>query len=253
MKYISIEELDSICIIKINRPEALNALNYTVLKELEEGLESLEKTNYKCFIITGEGKAFVAGADIAEMSAFNEAQAKEFSKLGNKIFSKIERMQLISIAALNGFALGGGLELALACDIRYASSKAKLGLPETSLGLIPGFGGSQRLARICGLGVASEYIYSGGMFTAEEALRHGVVNKVLDPDSLIPDSIRLAKEISSRGKIALSVAKRTIQKGLDLSLDEGLELEIQNFSSLFSNPESKEGMRAFLDKRKPNF
>ncbi len=254
MKYIKTQLVNGIKILTICRAEALNALNAEVLDELQSAILELEADQGgKCFLITGEGKAFVAGADIGAMSRFDSTQALEFSRKGQELFLLIERSRLVSIAAINGFALGGGLELALSCDIRYASRNAKIGLPEVSLGLIPGFGGTQRLARLCGRGVAFEYIFSGNMYSAEEALVHGVITKVTEQESLIEECLKLAQAISSRGKFALQAAKTTIQQGLEMDTLSGMNLEREKFSSLFSREESKEGMRAFLEKRKPDF
>lgn len=254
MKYIKKEFQDGIPVITLSRPEALNALNADVLKEIREAVQDLEADpKNKVFLLTGEGKAFVAGADIAAMSQYDEKQAFEFSELGQNTFQILEDSRLVSIALINGFALGGGLELALGCDIRYASQKAKLGLPEVSLGLIPGFGGTQRLAKLAGVGVASEWVFSGDMFSADQALSMGVVNLVCEPDALISEGLRLAKSIQSRGSIALAKAKASIRRGLDLGWQPGMELEKKNFSQLFGKPESTEGMKAFLEKRKPNF
>ncbi|WCL50266.1 enoyl-CoA hydratase/isomerase family protein [Leptospira sp. GIMC2001] len=254
MKFIKKEIVDGIAILRINRPEALNALNADLLKEIGEAVVELEKdSSLKVFILTGEGKAFVAGADIAAMAEYNEAQALEFSNLGQTVFSKLENSRLISIGLINGFALGGGLELALACDFRYASSKAKLGLPEVSLGLIPGFGGTQRLSRLIGIGLASEWVYSGEMFSAEQALSSGVVNRVVEPEELLNEGMKVAQSIRSRGSIAIQSAKKVIRDGLNSTVDEGMVLEQKKFASLFGTPESKEGMSAFLGKRKPNF
>jgi enoyl-CoA hydratase len=254
MEFIKKEIKDGIAILTISRPQALNALNRQLLEEIGSAVKELEKEpNIKVFILTGEGKAFVAGADIAAMSKYSKKEALEFSALGQDVFSSLENSGIISIALINGFALGGGLELALGCDIRYASNKAKLGLPEVSLGLIPGFGGTQRLARMCGTGIASEWVFSGEMFSAEQALQMGVVAKVTEPDDLIVEGMKLATSIQSRGKNAISIAKATIRGSLDLTLEQGMEKERKAFSSLFETPESKEGMGAFLEKRKPNF
>ncbi|MCG9875420.1 MAG: enoyl-CoA hydratase-related protein [Leptospiraceae bacterium] len=254
MKYIKQELRDGILAITIQKPETLNALSGEVLSELEEVVDSISASDeHKVVILTGDGKAFVAGADIACMSKYDEASALEFSKLAHRIFEKIENANFISIALINGFALGGGLELALSCDIRYASTKAKLGFPEVSLGLIPGFGGTQRLARLVGVGIASEWVYSGEMFSAEQSKSFGVVNNIYEPDDLFKEGHRLAASIHSRGKQALINAKKTMRAGLNLTLPQGLRLEEEKFSSLFGKPESKEGMGAFLEKRKPNF
>lgn len=254
MSLVKKEIQEGIPVLKISRPEALNALNKDLLVEIRESIKSLEQdVSVKAFLLTGEGKAFVAGADIAAMSKYGEKEALDFSELGQNVFNTLEESRLVSIALLNGFALGGGMELALACDIRYASNKAKLGLPEVSLGLIPGFGGTQRLARLAGTGVAGEWIYSADMFTAEEAFASGVVNRVTEPDKLLEEGIRLAKSIQSRGGKAISSAKSVMRKSLDLGLEEGMKKERVAFSELFEKEESKEGMTAFLEKRKPDF
>jgi enoyl-CoA hydratase len=254
MKFLKIEKNNNIAKVTISRPEALNALNEELLIEIQGMVKELESdSGLKLVILTGEGKAFVAGADIGAMAGYDSGQAKKFSKLGHSAFQAIENSHLIFLAAINGFALGGGLELALACDIRIASSKAKLGLPEVSLGLIPGFGGTQRLARIAGKGVASEWVFSGDMYSAASALDLGVVTRVIEPEEWEQKISELAGSIASRGPLALRVAKETIRKGLDLTSESGYELEAQQFSELFGKPESKEGTSAFLEKRKPNF
>lgn len=253
-QYLLVEEISSqIKLIKFNRPNALNALNTEVLKEIETCFEEQEKSPTRVIILTGEGKAFVAGADISQMKDFNSKQAEEFSKFGQQVFNKIDFSPIISIAAINGFALGGGLELALACDIRIASTNAKLGLPEVSLGLIPGFGGTQRLSRLIGSGLALEVILTGNMFSTGEAFRMGVINHVVEPEKLLSTAQEMATQILSRGIVATKRAKLVTKKGLDLSLSDGLSMEAGEFGQLFDETESKEGMSAFLEKRKPNF
>lgn len=253
-KYLKIEKKDNIIFIEINRPEALNALNEDVLGELSSCFDNLEKdeTN-RVAILTGQGKAFVAGADIAKMRDFDPTKAYEFSNLGQSTFNKIDRSPIITIAAINGFALGGGMELALSCDIRIASEKAKLGLPEVSLGLIPGFGGTQRLVRLVGSGVACEVVLSGNQYSAEEAYKMRIVNKITPPEELLTESIKLANSILSRGPNAIREAKRVIKLGIEDSMEGGLYQEKTTFSSLFDSTEPKEGLSAFLEKRKPNF
>lgn len=253
-QYIQLEEpIPQIQLLKINRPNALNALNAQVLTEIENCVDNLEKTSTRILIVTGEGKAFVAGADISEMKGLNSKEAKEFSQKGQKVFNKLDLSPIVSIAAINGFALGGGLELALACDIRIATATAKIGLPEVSLGLIPGFGGTQRLTRLIGTGLALELILTGGMFNAEEGLRMGILNKVVEPEQLLPTALEIARSILSRGRLAVQRAKITAKKGFDFTLGNGLEMEAEEFGNLFDGAESKEGMSAFLEKRKPNF
>ncbi len=254
MPFIEIQKKTNYALVTIKRPEALNALNDQVISEIGITIDALESdTSIRAFILTGEGKAFVAGADIAKMKEFGESQGREFSELGQKVFRKLELSSLVSIAAINGFSLGGGLELALACDIRFASQNAKLGLPEVSLGLLPGFGGSQRLPRIIGVGRASELIFSGDMIGAEEAFRLGIVNRVTSPEELLPESEKLIATILSRGPNAIKAAKMAIRQGIETNLDRGLEWEKQLFGGRFSDAETKEGLGAFLEKRKPNF
>jgi len=256
MKYknllLSIQE--GVAIIKMNRPERLNALNTETILELEDLIESLGKDdNVRVIIITGEGKAFVAGADIAEMRDMTPWQAREFAKRGQRVLAKIENLEKPVIAAINGFALGGGCELALACDIRIASQDAKLGQPEVGLGLIPGFAGTQRLSRLCGVGVAKELIFSGDMVDAQESLRIGLVNKVVPKDKLMEEAMALAKKIVSKGPLAIKLAKTVINRGIDTNFQTGSSYETEAFGFLFSTEEPKEGMTAFLEKRPPKW
>jgi enoyl-CoA hydratase len=252
-KFLKISKKDKLAIIEISRAEALNALNITLLEEIKSAFLEQEKENTRVIILTGTGKAFVAGADIASMKEFREKEALKFSELGQNCFQTIEDSKIVSIAAINGFALGGGLELALSCDIRIGSKNAKLGLPEVSLGLIPGFGGTQRLARITGKAVANEFIFSGDMFSAEVGFQKGILNRLVEAEELIPESEKLANSILSRGTKAIQIAKKTISNSLNLSLEKGMELEKKEFSNLFDGSESLEGLTAFLEKRKPNF
>ncbi|MCE9499461.1 MAG: enoyl-CoA hydratase/isomerase family protein [Leptospira sp.] len=253
-KFLKFEIRDGVDIIEIFRPDALNALNEELLIELEKGIIELEKKEEsRVFILTGSGKAFVAGADISKMKNFDERGGAEFSGTGQRVFNRIQNSNLVSIAAINGFALGGGMELALACDIRIASNAARMGLPEVSLGLIPGFGGTQRLSRLVGIGKANELIMTGDMLSAEEAYRIGAVNRIASPEELISTSIAMAKTILTRGPRAVRVAKRVIREGLDLAFEKGLELEKKEFGGSFGQAESGEGLAAFLEKRKPNF
>ncbi|PJZ77281.1 enoyl-CoA hydratase-related protein [Leptospira neocaledonica] len=252
---IHLQKEGKLAILEINRPSALNALNEELLNELTSEITNLEKDPaIRVVIITGQGKAFVAGADIAKMKELNVGGAEKFAALGQSTFDRIQKSRLVSIAAVNGFALGGGLELALSCDIRIGSEKAKLGLPEVSLGLIPGFGGTQRLARLIGYGRAAELIFTGDMIGAEEAYRIGILNKLVkDGEDLISTAKATAESILKKGPIAVSTAKSVILNGLDMQLSKGQELEKKEFSNLFSGKESKEGMGAFLEKRPPNF
>ncbi len=254
MAFIDIQKKTNYALVTIKRPEALNALNEEVLREIGNTVAQLEsEPGMRAFILTGEGKAFVAGADIAKMKEYNEPEGRDFSGLGQEVFRKLELSPLVSIAAINGFSLGGGLELALACDIRYASTNAKLGLPEVSLGLLPGFGGSQRLPRLIGVGRASELIFSGDMIAAEEAYRLGIVNRVTSSEELLVEAEKLLNTILSRGPNAIRAAKMAIRQGIETNLDRGLDWERQLFGGRFADPETKEGLSAFLEKRKPNF
>ena len=249
------QQEDGIGIITINRPGALNALNPEVLKALENALEKAERDEkVKVILITGSGeKAFVAGADIAEMSKMSPREAREFSKLGQKVFRKIEQMEKPVIAAVNGYALGGGLELAISCDYILASENAQFGQPEVDLGIFPGFGGTQRLPRILGKLRAKELIFWGERIPAQKALGIGLVNEVAPQDKLMERARELAKKLMSKGLIAIGLAKRAIEQGTDLDLDSGLLIEQTLFSLCFDTQDQKEGMKAFLEKRKPEF
>lgn len=254
MPFLEIQIKKPYALVTIKRPEALNSLNEEVLRELYDLIPNLEANpEVRGFILTGEGKAFVAGADIAKMKEFQVKEGTSFGEFGQSVFRKIELSPLISIAAINGFCLGGGLELAMGCDIRYVSTVAKLGLPEVTLGLIPGFGGSQRLPRLIGVGRALEIILSGDMITAEEAFRLGLANKVLEPEVLLSEAEKTLVTILSRGPHAIRDAKQAVRQGIETNLDKGLEWEKQLFGGRFADPETQEGLSAFLEKRKPNF
>ena len=240
--------------ITMNRPEALNALNSQVFVELNSALDEIEKNNnLRALIITGSGKAFVAGADIAEMSEMNEEQAFEFAKTGHNTFNRVANLKIPVIAAINGFALGGGCEFAMACDIRIANTFAKFGQPEVNLGLIPGYCGTQRLSRIVGLSNALNLLLTADMIDANEAFRLGLVQKITEPEELLNETNKIASKIASKGKLAVEKAKEVTVKGINMSFDAASELEIKEFAKLFGKPESKEGMTAFLEKRKPNW
>lgn len=254
-KNLEVKIEKGIATITINRPKALNALNIETLKELENVLEVLQNDDgVKVIVITGAGeKAFVAGADISEMKDMTVFEAKKFAELGQKVFRKIELMKKPVIAAVNGYALGGGCELALACDIRIASFNAKFGQPEVGLGIIPGFGGTQRLPRIVGVSKAKELIYTGDMIDAEEALRIGLISKVVEQDKLLEEAYDIAKKIISKGLVAVSLAKEAINKSLEVDIDSGMEYEANAFAMCFGTQDQKEGMAAFLEKRAPKF
>ena len=243
-----IEKQDNICTVKINNPEALNALNSTILKELDTVFTEIKEDNsIDVVILTGEGRSFVAGADIAQMSTMNAIEGKAFGELGAAVFRKIELLDKVVIAAVNGFALGGGCELAMACDIRIASVKAKFGQPEVGLGITPGFSGTQRLSRLVGLGKAKELIYTA------EAYRIGLVNKVVAPEALMDESMAMAKKIASKAPLAVRYAKEAINRGIETDIETGISIEADLFGLCFSTEDQKEGMQAFLNKKSANF
>ncbi len=244
-----------IAMVTINRPKELNALNEEVLRSLYRTMKTMdEDQDVKVVILTGNGgKAFVAGADILSMKEMDPEAAKRFSAIGHKTMNKIASMRPFVIAAINGYALGGGCELALACDMRVASEKAKLGIPEVTLGVIPGFGGTQRLPRLVGLGVAKEMMATGRQVDADEALRIGLVNKVVAPTDLISDCVEIAEQITANSTTAISLGKQAMNSGVEVSLDKALELETNMFSFAFSTNDQKEGMDAFVEKRKAAF
>lgn len=252
---IILEENDAICTIFINRPKALNALNHKTLTELYHCLLSIASNEQiSVVIITGGGeKAFVAGADIGYMKDLDPLKAREFSLLGYAVMKTIEELPQPVIAAVNGFALGGGCELILACDFRYASGNAKIGQPEVSLGILPGFGGSQRLPRLIGKGLAAELIYSGNVIDAEEALRIGLVNKIFPQEDLLTGCLEIAERIRSNGPLAVKLSKEALNNGLEMEMLKGCRYETELFSLCFASSEQKEGMSAFMQKRKPEF
>lgn len=243
-------------IITINRPKALNALNATVLREFIAVFEELERdTSVRAVIITGSGdKAFVAGADIGELSALPNAQAAtEKARAGHQVTSRMEHSRLPVIMAINGFALGGGLELAMAGDIRVAASTAKVGQPEVNLGIIGGFGGTQRLPRLVGEGMASYLLLTGEMITADEAKQANLIEKVVPPDQLMAEAKRIASVIASKGPLAIAATKRAIHQGMQTDLHSALELEASAFGRIAVTNDAREGTKAFLEKRPPNF
>lgn len=252
-KILQSEVNEGIAIITISRPQALNALNSLFFDELDALLDELNTPLVKAVVITGEGKSFVAGADIAEMAQMNAEQGEAFSRKGQQVFNKMERFPVPVIAAINGFALGGGCELAAACDIRLASEKAKFGQPEVNLGLIPGYSGTQRLPRLLGKGSANYLLMSGEMITANEALQINFVQKVYPPDELLPQAKKLAITIASKGAEAVKRLKKTVMQGMELPFLEAEDVEAKNFGSCFGTPETTEGINAFLNKRKPNW
>jgi enoyl-CoA hydratase len=252
---ILFERRDNIAIVTINRPKALNALNIDTLKELSQAFDEIkDDSNIRVVILTGAGeKSFIAGADISNLVTFNPMDGRLFGQLGQATFRKLELLPQPVIAAINGFALGGGCELSLACDIRLAGENAKLGLPEVSLGLCPGFGGTQRLPRLIGTGYASQLTFTGDIIDANEALRIGLVNQVLPLNKLMDEALALASKIASKGPIGVQMSKSAIQRGINLDLDNALAYEAEVFSILFSTSDQKEGCSAFLEKRKAQF
>lgn len=253
MQYIKLQQQDAVIIVTISRPEALNALNVSLLMELQETFMSIaQKRTIRAVILTGEGRAFAAGADIAEMKDFKKNEAKDYAMRGQDVFSMIENIPQPVIAAINGFALGGGCELALSCDIRIASSKAKFGQPEVGLGITPGFGGTQRLVRTVGLGMAMQMIFTGQSIDAQEALRIGIVNAVYEPDTLMKEAIAMATQIASNAPLAVRAAKEAMRKGADAHLYSNLLTEAELFSSCFMTQDQMNAMQAFADKKKPD-
>ena len=251
MNYITYEQDGFVGIITINRPKALNALNSEVLKELDACLDGVNLETTRALILTGAGeKSFVAGADIGEMSTLTKAEGEAFGKIGNDVFRKLETFPIPVIAAINGFALGGGCEISMSCDIRICSDNALFGQPEVGLGITPGFGGTQRLARIIGVGKAKEMIYAATNVKADEALRIGLVNAVYPLEELMPAAKKLAGKIAKNAPIAVRACKKAINEGLDVDMDKAIVIEEKLFGSCFESEDQKEGMAAFLEKRK---
>lgn len=254
MAFVKLETQGAIATVTIDRPDKLNALDADVLCDLVGVVDKLHADkNVRCVILTGSGKAFVAGADIAAMTKMAPAQALEFGELGHRAFDGLENLHAPVIAAVNGFALGGGCELALACDFIYASDRAKFGQPEVKLGVIPGFGGTQRLSRRVGVGHARELIYTGTIIDAAEALRIGLANAVVAGDELLAKCKAVADTIAGMGPRAVAESKSVISRGADIPLRDANALEREAFARCFSTPEQKEGMAAFLEKRAPKF
>ena len=254
-KNILFEETKGIAKITINRPDKYNALNRITLEELSSVLDLIDLTDsISAVIITGMGdNAFVAGADITELAKLDNESGVEFALFGQTVFNKIENLSKPVIAAVNGFALGGGCELSLACHVRFASANAMFGQPEVNLGIIPGYGGTQRLTRIIGKGLALEYILSGDMIDAEEAHRIGLVNKVFPSDELLIEANIFAEKITKKGKLAIKAALRSVNFGENVGLADAINYEAKEFGMLCGGDEFKEGTSAFLEKRKPNF
>ncbi len=252
MTNILLEKKGNIAVATINRPKALNALNSQVLEDLNELVDQVNADEeIRALVITGSGeKAFVAGADIAEMSTLTQAEGEAFGKKGNDVFRKLETMPIPTIAAVNGFALGGGCELSMSCDIRLCADTAVFGQPETGLGITPGFGGTQRLARLVSPGMAKQLIYSAKNIKADEALRIGLVNAVYPLEELMPAAEKLASTIAKNAPIAVRACKKAINEGLEAKMDDAVVIEEGLFGSCFGTADQKEGMSAFLEKRK---
>ena len=252
---IVFDQKAGIATITFNRPKALNALNKDLLSELLDILHEVDGNEaIRVLILTGAGdKAFVAGADITEIATFSTLQAKIFSQTGHHVIAQLQKLAIPVIAAVNGFALGGGCEMALACDFIYASEDAKFGLPEINLGIIPGFGGTQRLARLIGKNLAKELIFTGKMITAAEAEKIGLVNQVFSPADLMSGVIKTAEMMAEKGKVSLRAAKQVINSGMDTDLSTGCKMEIDAFALCVASEDAKEGTAAFLEKRKAAF
>lgn len=252
MNYIKFEQRGFVGVLTIDRQNALNALNGEVLSELEQTLDSISLKETRCLILTGAGeKAFVAGADIGEMSTLSKAEGERFGKKGNDVFRKIETFPIPVIAAVNGFALGGGCELAMACDIRIASENAVFAQPEVSLGITAGFGGTQRLSRIIGLGKAKELLYTTSKIKADEALKFGLVNAVYPQNQLLLECIKMAEKIAQNAPIAVRATKKAVNEGMQVDMDTAIGIEAALFGSCFDTQDQKNAMKAFIEKRKP--
>jgi enoyl-CoA hydratase len=251
---IQTERRGAVALLTLNRPETLNALDRSILLALEEAIQQVAASeDVRALVLTGEGRAFAAGADIEQMSHLCPAEAESFSRLGHRVFGSLEELPIPTIAAVNGFALGGGCELALSCDWIYGSTKAKFGQPEVKLGLIPGFGGTSRMVRRVGVGWAKELILTGATLRVDEAQRIGLVNRVFEPDELIEKSIAVAESVCEVGPQAVRLAKRIMQEGQSADVRVAHHLEQSGFGLAFASDEHREGMGAFLEKRDPKF
>ncbi len=248
------ERKGAVALLTLNRPDTLNALDQAILLAFEAAVgEVAADASVRALIVTGEGRAFAAGADIEAMSQLSPGEAEAFSRLGHRAFATLEQLAVPTIAAVNGFALGGGCELAMSCDWIYASTKARFGQPEVKLGLIPGFGGTSRLVRRVGVGWAKELVCSGVNLKADEAQRIGLVNRVFEPEDLLAKSLEAAQTVAANGPEAVQLAKRVIQQGQDADVRTAHALEQSAFGLVFASGEHREGMGAFLEKRDPEF
>ncbi len=252
MSFVKSEQQGAVAVLTIDRPKALNALNPEVLADLKAAFEGIDQNTVRCVVLTGEGeKSFVAGADIGSMSTMTKAEGEAFGKLGNDIFLMIESFPLPVIAAVNGFALGGGCELAMSCDIRICSDNAMFGQPEVGLGITPGFGGTQRLPRIVGLGMAKQLLYTARNIDANEALRIGLVNAVYPQADLMEAAVKMANTIAKNAPIAVRACKKAVNEGMQVSIDKAVEIEEKLFGGCFETHDQVEGMACFLSREKP--
>jgi len=246
---------ENVAVVKFNRPKAMNAVNTHVLTEIGDALDRIEnEATIRAVVLTGEGeKSFVAGADISEMVNLTPIQLRKFSRDGQDILFRLEGLPIPVIACVNGFALGGGTEIAMACDFIYASEKAKFGQPEINLGVIPGFGGTQRLSRLVGKAMAKELCMTGVIISAQDAKEIGLVNKVFPPDKLWEETMKAAKTMAGKGRVSIRAMKQCIDRGFDVDLHSGCYMESDAFALCMASPDGKEGMTAFLEKRQPEF
>jgi len=252
MGFVTVEQKDAVTVVTIDRPQALNALNPEVLADLKAAFEGIDQNATRCVVLTGAGeKSFVAGADIGSMSTMTKAEGEAFGKLGNDIFLMIENFPLPVIAAVNGFALGGGNELAMSCDIRICSDNAMFGQPEVGLGITPGFGGTQRLARLVSVGMAKQLLYTARNIDANEALRIGLVNAVYPQAELMDAALKLASQVAKNAPIAVRGCKKAVNEGLQVSIDKAVAIEEKIFGDCFETHDQVEGMTCFLSKEKP--
>ncbi|MDE7003762.1 MAG: enoyl-CoA hydratase/isomerase family protein [Oscillospiraceae bacterium] len=252
MSFVNFEQQGAVAVLTIDRPKALNALNPEVLADLKAAFEGIDQNAVRCVVLTGAGdKSFVAGADIGSMSTMTKAEGEAFGKLGNDIFLMIESFPLPVIAAVNGFALGGGCELAMSCDIRICSDNAMFGQPEVGLGITPGFGGTQRLARLVGMGMAKQLLYTARNIDANEALRIGLVNAVLPQAELLDAALKMAGQIAKNAPIAVRACKKAVNEGMQVSIDKAVEIEEKLFGGCFETHDQVEGMACFLSREKP--
>ena len=252
MSFVNVDLQGAVAVLTIDRPKALNALNPEVLADLKAAFEGIDQNAVRCVVLTGAGdKSFVAGADIGSMSTMTKAEGEAFGKLGNDIFLMIEGFPLPVIAAVNGFALGGGCELAMSCDIRICSDNAMFGQPEVGLGITPGFGGTQRLPRIVGMGMAKQLLYTARNIDAAEALRIGLVNAVIPQAELLDAALKMAGQIAKNAPIAVRACKKAVNEGMQVSIDKAVEIEEKLFGGCFETHDQVEGMACFLSREKP--